>query len=500
MTDPGAKTAGRFGLRAQALACFLCVLASAAAWSIVTPPFQAPDEPLHLAYVQRLAETGRTPLPSESSRPGLSTEGAAALDATGFSGVIGNPLSKPPWTDAQEQRADTTLSSGLPQDDGGGTSAYSNYPPTYYLLAAVPYLAAQAGGADLVQTLAFVRLVSCLLTALTAVFVMLFVREMLPGTPGAWLAAGLACGLLPYVGFIGSSVNNDNLLAVAAAALFYVLARSFRRGFTARRAAAVAALVVLGLASKPNFAGLLPGVAVGSILLLLRAWRGGSGFPWRQAGALAGTGLLLGAVFLAVTAGIWNRPVVPSAAGVGSAASSAPAQRSTRGLLSYLWQFWLPRPWFIQDQVKGGGYQLYETMFKGFIGRFGWLDYQFPAWVYTTALAVWGVILALGARALWLGRAVVRTRGGELATYSLMLAGLVVVIAVPGYDYRLTTGQPFEQARYLFPLLALLGGMYGLAIRGAGQRFGGYVAVTLVSGTAALNILGLLLTVARYYS
>lgn len=499
MAEPGA-TGARPALRAQALACFLCVFASALAWSVVTPPFQAPDEPLHLAYVQRLAETGRTPLPSESNRPGLSTEGAAALDATGFSGVIGNPLAKPPWTDVDQRRAEATLSNGLPQDDGGGTAAYSNYPPTYYLLAAVPYLAAQAGGADLIQTLAFVRLVSCLLTALTAVFVMLFVREILPGTPGAWLAAGLACGLLPYVGFIGSSVNNDNLLALAGTALFFILARSFRLGFTTPRAVAVGALVVLGLASKPNFAGLLPGVAVGVMFLLVQAWRREAVIPWRQAGAVLGTGIALGVAFIAVTVGVWNRPVIPSAAGVGSAASSAPAQRSTRGLLSYLWQFWLPRPWFIQDQIKGGGYQLYETMFKGFIGRFGWLDYQFPAWVYTTVLAVWAALLALGVRALWLGRSAIRTRGAEMATYALMLVGLLVVIAVPGYDYRLTNGQAFEQARYLFPVLALLGGLYGLAIRGAGRRAGGYVAVGLVASTAALDLLGLLLTVARYYS
>ena len=87
-----------------------------------------------------------------------------------------------------------------------------------------------------------------------------------------------------------------------------------------------------------------------------------------------------------------------------------------------------------------------------------------------------------------------------MATYLLMFAGLLVVIAVPGYDYRLTNGQAFEQARYLFPVLALLGGMYALAIKGAGRRFGGYVAVTLVASTGALDILGLLLTLARYYS
>src|SRR5271156_835893 len=47
-----------------AWACAIIATLSAACWSLVTPPFQAPDEPSHFAYVQYLAETGRLPTSS----------------------------------------------------------------------------------------------------------------------------------------------------------------------------------------------------------------------------------------------------------------------------------------------------------------------------------------------------------------------------------------------------------------------------------------------------
>src|SRR3984885_8866114 len=39
--------------------CALVASLSAVCWSLVSPPFQVPDEPSHFAYVQLLAETGR---------------------------------------------------------------------------------------------------------------------------------------------------------------------------------------------------------------------------------------------------------------------------------------------------------------------------------------------------------------------------------------------------------------------------------------------------------
>ena len=81
-----------------------------------------------------------------------------------------------------------------------------------------------------------------------------------------------------------------------------------------------------------------------------------------------------------------------------------------------------------------------------------------------------------------------------------MLAGLIALIGIVGYRIRLDQPFPFEQARYLFPVLALFGGMVGLAVRGAGRRAGPYVAVAIVIATGALDIGGLLLTLGRYYS
>ncbi|TML30116.1 MAG: hypothetical protein E6G30_03410, partial [Actinobacteria bacterium] len=44
-----------------ALACAAVAFLNALAWLLLTPPFQVPDEPQHLAYAQYLAETGKLP-------------------------------------------------------------------------------------------------------------------------------------------------------------------------------------------------------------------------------------------------------------------------------------------------------------------------------------------------------------------------------------------------------------------------------------------------------
>ena len=58
--------------------CALIAFMNAACWSILTPPFQAPDEPAHFAYVQQLAENGRLPLPP-NGKAGYSEEETVVL-------------------------------------------------------------------------------------------------------------------------------------------------------------------------------------------------------------------------------------------------------------------------------------------------------------------------------------------------------------------------------------------------------------------------------------
>ena len=49
--------------------CALVAFLNAACWSVISPPFEIPDEPSHFAYVQRLAETGKLPASSAEAFP-----------------------------------------------------------------------------------------------------------------------------------------------------------------------------------------------------------------------------------------------------------------------------------------------------------------------------------------------------------------------------------------------------------------------------------------------
>jgi 4-amino-4-deoxy-L-arabinose transferase-like glycosyltransferase len=476
-----------------ALLCALLAGLVALAWSLITPPFHVPDEPTHLAYVQKLAETGSPP-EAGTSAP-LSTELTRALSASRFSQVIGNERSRPAWPGEGERELRETLDADLDREDGGGPSSASSQPPLAYALGVVPYVLTRAAGGDVLDALQAVRLLSVLWSALTVFFVFAFVRALLPGTALAAPAGALAVAFQPMFGFVSSGVTPDALLFAVSAALLAVLARAFRFGLTARRAAAIGALVAAGLLTKLTFLGLVPGVALGALLLLLRAPREQIlGALGAAAAAFAGP---LVAYFAATRVGWGRTPFV--GAGVEQVGAATTGRRATRaGTLSYFVQFYIPRPPFLQD-LHPARWPAFDVWFRQLVGRFGWLDYAFPGRIVWLAALVWSILLVLAGRALVLGRAALRSRAPELLTYLVMLAGLIVVIAVPAYDYLVSTDFLFEQVRYLFPLLALYGGLVGLAVRGAGSRWGGAVAVSVVGLAALHTAAALLLTVSRYY-
>ena len=82
------------------------------------------------------------------------------------------------------------------------------------------------------------------------------------------------------------------------------------------------------------------------------------------------------------------------------------------------------------------------------------------------------VIAVLAGRELYLRRQVLRGRIGELATYVAMTLGLLILVNGNGFAVRADGSVGFEQARYLFPLLALYAAIMALAARGVGRRYG----------------------------
>jgi len=487
-------------------ACALVAGLSALTWSLVTPPFHVPDEVSHFAYAQYLAETGD--LPRENGDLSYSPEEQTALHFTDFYLVIGEPSGRPPWAQVQERALENA-----PKADrvgSGNAQSATNNPPLYYALEAIPYHL--AGGSGLLDRLMFMRFLSVLMASVTALAAFLFVREVLPSTPWAWTAGGLAVALQPLFGFISSGVQADALLYMSSALLFVALARAFRRGLTPARGAAIGVATALGIFSKITFLGLVPGAVLAALLL---AWLGRN-TPARQAvwrGAALATGIVVcaGALYVGSNVLLFDRPALPGAIGstaqASATASVAPAADApashpggVRERLVYIWQLYLPRLPFMSEQFPGPN-PTSNVWLSGWIGRFGWLDTAWPDVVYRWAR--WALVLLAGLAAFATGRSLLRdgawrARWPELLSYAALAIGLLVLIGLASYRAREDGDFGFQQARYLLPLLPLYGAAVGMAARAFGC-WGPPVAAALVVAAWGHDVLAQLLMVSRFY-
>lgn len=503
--SPGGAKSASWRARRRALtwlpmtgwACAAIAAANAALWAGVTPAFQVPDELFHVGYAQFLAETGRPPSLRVVEQPlyryQMSDEYMAVIRSLPFT-VEG----KPSWSSRQERdlrlQLDRSRLSRRQEMGGGGATRYS---PLYYALEAIPVRA--GAGLDAVDRLYLMRLIPPLLAALTVAFAFLFLRELLPGTPWAWTLGALAVALQPVFGFMSGGVNNDNLLWPAAAALIYLLSRAFRRGLDPRLGLAMGAVSVVGFLAKPSMLSLLPGAALG---LLLMVWRAQPDHRRRAVlGALAAAVAFVvpTVAWLGVEVAVLDRPIGATTGALST--RSLRIEPSLRGQLSHLWQFFLPRLPFMDDAFRGyPEYPVWETYIQGFIGRFGWFQYGFPLWANKLGL---GVLLAIAAAAVaGLVRAgrVVRDRWAELACYATMAISVFLLNGIAGYRSLLAAGVGFEQPRYLFPVLALYGALVAVAARAAGRRWGPAVGAFLVVLAAGHSLFAILVTIGRYYA
>jgi len=464
-----------------ALACALVALANGLAWSLIVPPFQVPDENAHYAYVQQLVERGS--LPHVISHEGsLSLREDSLLSALLTYGIAGHARNPVPYTEAQQQVIEAAVNANLPARGSGDVLSATNNPPLYYALQSIPYRLTPSG--KVLDRLTAMRVLSALLSAITVLLIFLFLRELLPGRPWGWSAGALVAAFQPLFGFISGGVNNDVLLYLLATGVLLALARAFRRGLGPATGALLGVFLGLGLITKLTMLGFVPAVVLAVALLLRRAWKS----PERPR-ALRGGGLALGApiaIYLFLSEVVWRRGAI-----------AAGHAFHFRDELSHVWQLFLPRLW-MRPQFS---YQpLWETWFKGFFGRLGWLDYAFPAWVYYFALAVSLVVVGLAVAELARSRLALGRRLGELAVYVLVMVGLCAEIGVQSYRFLIFSGGQFEQARYLLSGIGLYAAIAALAVRFGGRRWGPAMAAALVLLAIGHDLFAQALTIARYYA
>jgi len=468
--------------------CAAVACVNAICWSIITPPFQVPDEPEHVAYVAQLAETGRLPKPTGA----FSRVEAIALSDLHLQGIAEEPENRTISSRAQQGKLEHDLLAAERSPDRGGESAgvAASEPPLYYALQVIPY--SLGAGGTLLDRIALMRLLSAVMGALTALFAFMFVRESLPGVRGAWTVGGLGVALAPMLGFMSGAVNPDAMLYAVTAATFYSLARAFRRGLTRRSAITLGGVVAIGLLTKLNFVGIAPGALLGLTVLSVRAAR--------TLGRAAYTSLAL-ALALAITpAAVYVIAHVASGAPAFGIVSDGIA--STRGSLprelSYIWQLYLPRlPGMPVD--FGGVFTPTQIWFDQYVGRYGWFDTPFPGWVCQVALILAGVLACLALRSLLASARALRDRAAELSVYLAICLGLMGLIGANSYHAFPNVGAEYGQVRYLLPLLSLLAGVIALAVRGAGRRWAPVLGTALVIIFLAHDVFSQLQELARFY-
>jgi hypothetical protein len=475
------------GIPVAAWICALVAIVNAVCWSVISPPFQLPDEPDHFAYVVHLAETGH--LPSSNG------ERFSAAEQTALVYLLQNRVrfsqeNHTVGSREQQQRLEAALALPEARDTPGAAGVAASEPPLYYALETVPYLLGSGG--TLLDSLVLMRLLSALFGGLTALFAFLFLREALPAVRWAWTVGGLGVALMPVLGMMSAAVNPDALLFAVSTALFYCLASSFRRGLTRKRAIAIGALIATGCLTKLIFLGLVPGALLGLLVLAVRQARVTGRAIYRSL-ALALTIAAVPACLYLLDDALSGHVTLKVLS--GGLAFSSGHHKSLLGAFVYIWQLYLPRLPGMSPIFHGtSGDQIW---FEQLVGKYGWLDTTFPAWVIRVALIPAAMLAVLFIRALAIHRHQLRARWVEAAVYAAMVLGILGIVGSDEYVDRIPN--EYVQLRYLMPAIALVGAFLALAGRGAGRRWGPLAGTFIVLLVLAHDFFSQLLVISRYY-
>jgi hypothetical protein len=469
-------------------------VAGAAFWAITTVPFDSPDESEHFAYTESIAETGRAPDTSPTSRSPYASDELFALDALDHFGEIEIDDTRPPWfsRDQSIYRHRVAVEHPSRTDGGGFTAATHLHSPLYYSLLVPGYELGHSGG--VFTELFWMRLTSALLGAIVVLAAYGTMRELVPSRPELAVGAGLLVAFQPMFSFIAGAVNNDNGVNALAALAVYLTIRALRRGLTWRLGAALGATAALLPVMKGTGEALWPAIIVALAgLVMIR----------RSRTTFVGLGVTI-ASFAAVAA-IWgalaslfHRSVAASATtGVSVVASGG----QLGGKLVYLWEVFFPRLPFMSSHWDPSLWPFSFIYVKRGFAAFGWYAIFFPTWVYHVIIAV---ILACGALALVM--AVRRRRIVASRWLEALFLILVILAVIGGVEFAFYSPVPRipllipEQGRYAFTAIVPLAALALAGLLALPRKWATPLVAVLVGAMICFNAASHLLYIAQTFT
>jgi hypothetical protein len=494
--------AGWLGLRALARAdeartsrtagaIFLAAFLVSTSWALITPPFQAPDEQDHFAYVQHLAETGNAP--RQAGKPGdqaWSQDERNALEFTRALSANEQSDGRPPWRAVNERAWERGRDAGHDRADGGGFTTSATHGPVYYGALVPAYAAAR--GSSIWTQLTLERITSALIGALAALFTFLAAREILPRPRVFAVAAGLLVAYQPMFTFISGAVNNDVGINAAAAATVFLLMRLLRRGAAPWLVGALGVLLGLLPVIKGTGYELYPIAAIAALGALLR---------FRDRRTVLGIALFVASGLVVQV--VWSQ-VAPSFGHTtfttpGGGAPTSASALSTPGLYaSYVWQIFLPKLPFMHDHFVQT-WPFFNIYVERAWASFGWYTIVFPRYVYGLIVLAMAGAIVLGLVAMRREWPWVRTRIWELLVLALLPAAVIA-----GVESAFATQLPrpvlAEMGRYLFPAISALAILAVGATIGVGRRRAASLATGVVAAEFVLLYASQLLELRGFYT
>ncbi len=434
----------------------------AISYSIVTPLWEAPDEPSHYRYIEYLAMHGTLPPPAPPQRGYFWQYGYATSLYEWYQPPLYYALLAPVIAVIEVLQPET-MPHAFPSINPAFQKGARN------VFAPIPDRSLQSVFTAPGPRIA--RLVSVLLGLLTLVATYRLALIITNGDEPTALTATGFMAFIPQFTFLTGYISNDNLVHLLSTLciLAYVQWLRYTPVLSTRQIVGAGLLVALALLTKLSLLFVLP---LGLLCLLWRLVRHRSVQWWAwESGLFAG-------VALSLPLGSWLW--LPG----------------FRAQMEHAWVRLQIKPARVSLDAIGNLWPLTHTSFWG---RFGWMNVATPAWIPTT-LTLIACLGLLGSVALvWPGtRHAQETKVSRQALALLWAVCLLVVLGFIRFNVSYV-GQ--AQGRFLFPALSacvilVVLGLFHLG--GARRRW--MVGFGLVSVTLIINVVSLVGTLLPAYS